>query len=194
MPGLVIKFSEPWRKDMLEPLYMSVDQTLNGDHALIVQTLDALADALEAEVRSRKREAKSSGQPVDASHFLQILSAESTRLAGMFAEAGPAFQRAVAPSGSPQMYVGAYGSILADLSDTTAAVGSVIPPRAFERTGEAYRCVLRTVYNQIAAWPEKLRQSAKQVHGDTCHVQLEVNVEMTPYERAFEADRAALGI
>ena len=64
--------AEPSRKkDSTVPqsLYMRVDQTLNGDRALIVETLDGLAGALQSEVSARETDTKPSRKTVDTSTF-----------------------------------------------------------------------------------------------------------------------------
>ena len=95
------------------------------------------------------------------SKLLNTIALQSSQLAAMFEEAGPAFQRAVSASGTPQMYVDTYGSIVDDLKAANDAIRGIVPPPAFERTAEAYRGLLRALDEQVAAWPETLRENSE---------------------------------
>jgi hypothetical protein len=92
------------------------------------------------------------------------------------------------------MYVDAYGTMLDDLKAANDAIRSVVPPSAFERTAEAFRGLVRAIYDQVTAWPQIMRDSALRVRGDTFHIKLEVNVKHAPFERAMAADSKALGL
>jgi hypothetical protein len=178
---------------MSEPLYLLVEQSFVGEKRLIVETLDALADLLKREIVAHERTEKPNPTPVDASTYLEIITAQSGRLAKTFSTAGPTFQAAV-EAGGPEDYSNAYGSFLGDLQAANDAISAAQAPVALKSTEEAYKGLIRAMLDQVRSWPQKLRDAAGQVQGDGFDVKLEVNVKIAPYERALSADTKALGL
>lgn len=179
---------------MSEPLHMHIEQSFFGERALIVETLHGLADLLQREVVAREPRERPNPSAVDASSYLDVVSAQSGRLAHTFSAAGPAFKAAAEPSGGPQDYCEAYGAVLDDMYAANDAILSVSAPASLKRTEEAYRGLLRAMLDQTKAWRQKLREAAGRVNGNTFEIKLEVTVKITPFDRALAVDKKAMGL
>jgi hypothetical protein len=179
---------------MSDRLYLSVEQTMRGERSLIVQTMNELAGALQSEVNKRSDSPKESKTPTDASTFLTTCSAQLQKLAVMFGESEAEFQHAVAPDGSPKMYVEAYAAMLDRIATAIRIVGSLEAPPSLQRTQQAFLGLAQSMYDQIAGWPRKIREGAQNVKGDEYRLQLEIDTKATPFQRALAADTKAMGL
>ena len=141
---------------------------LRADREAVAQSLEALADGLAGIVDARKKRreaARDYGANITTSqkfereigHLLKDLGAH---LDG----ASATFCRSSAPHGSPKMYVDAYATLLDDLLSDVDRARALGAPRGWSQ-GRAFCDLALSLYDQIAAWPETLRNAARSQNG-----------------------------
>jgi hypothetical protein len=173
---------------MSEPLYVRVEQSFRGDKTSIVKTLDGLVELLQQQIAEHVQQEYENPKSVSHNEFLEIIEKQSARLAKTFKDAGPAFEAAVQPNGSPGKYASAYGALLGDVRSAIDAVRSVSASASMKRTEEAYTNLLQPLLDQLKSWPAKLRAAAVTVRGNRFDLTLEAKADVDALDRALLED------
>jgi hypothetical protein len=173
------------------PLYLNLQQSFNGEHDKVVQTLNDVADMLqkEVEVRAFPDGHAANAAPVDHETYRNLVFQQSNRLMVMFQDAEIGFEQASSPTGgTPEMLRQAYAAFLDQLVMAARTFSSTEAPSAYAQTQATYREYLRRFYEQVAEWPNTLRQASKNVTGKSSNVVLSAVYDIGPLQHAISTE------
>ncbi|MDQ2866151.1 MAG: hypothetical protein M3R51_07985 [Candidatus Eremiobacteraeota bacterium] len=170
-------------------MYLRGTMEMRGTREEVAQALDTLAQAMQEQVNARtdRRRATASAVPVPTrAEFRHKIVPVMSRVGSEVDAASAAFSRASAPHGSPQTYVDTYATLLDHLLRARDDVQLLGTPPGFTQ-GRVFCEQMISLYDQIAAWPAQLRQTARTQDGHAA-ITTAASVPTAPLFAALDHD------
>ncbi len=176
------------------PATLTVNLTTRGPKDAIKAYWHDLSQRLRNEVdgRSSRPAQAAPAKAVDAAAYMALVSQAMDGFRAAFAELGPALEHAASPTGSTELLVLRYATLLEEIIDAERTLSAASPPTTVSRTRAAVAALVKSLYAQISDWPAQLAHAADAVSQDSSQVVLRVNVDTASVVEAIEQDREAM--
>ena len=175
---------------MEDRLYVTIELQFAGTRENIRQTLEQLGKMLGREVEVRAQRHRATGtsggaEAVGAPEYLRIVGTIAKHVARVFADSQTRFEQSASAEGSPLMFRLAYASLLDGLLQAEEAFGCASAPASMRPMESAFAGILHSIYDQVAAWPDKFDRDAANLQSDSYQASLRVSCDLRPYYQAI---------